>query len=216
VGSAALVHDSSIFGATGPIYGTRARLELGRTSGTVGFTTALADWRRYLMPVRPVTIAVRGLHYGRYGRDSEHEQLLDLYVGHPEFVHGYGLGSFAPIECLRQVPSSGECDVFDDLIGSRMLVGNVEVRAPLPGLWQGEIEYGRVPVDVVAFADAGVSWTSQQQPWFMGGARRLVRSVGGAVRVNVFGLLAVEVAASRPFDRVDHGVQWQIGIRQGF
>ena len=217
VGSAALVHDSSLFGATGPIYGTRARLELGRTTGTVQYTTALADWRRYFMPVRPITVAVRGMHYGRYGRDSEHDQLLDLYLGHPEFVHGYGLGSFAPIECLRQnTPAGRECDLFDNLIGSRMLVGNIEVRAPLPGLWRGEIEYGRVPVDLVAFADAGVSWTSRDQPWFTGGPRQLVRSVGGAVRVNVFGLLAVEVAASRPLDRVDPGLQWQIGVRQGF
>jgi Tol biopolymer transport system component len=215
VGSAALVHDTSIFGATGPIYGARSRLELGRTTGTVRFTTALADWRRYFMPVRPVTIAVRGLHYGRYGRDSEHDQLLDLYVGHPEFVHGYGLGSFTPIECLR-LGAGGECDIFDNLIGSRMLVANLEVRAPLPGLFRGEIEYGRIPVDVVAFADAGVSWTRDDRPWFTGGSRHAVRSVGGAVRVNVFGLLAIEVAASRPFDRIDRTLQWQIGIRQGF
>jgi outer membrane protein assembly factor BamA len=169
------------------------------------------------MPVRPVTIAVRGLHYGRYGRDAEHDRLLNLYVGHPEFVRGYGLGSFTPIGCLRRASASGgECDLFENLTGSRMLVGNIEVRAPLPGLWRGEIEYGRIPVDVVAFADAGLSWTNADQPWFAGGPRHPVRSVGGAVRVSVFGLLAVEVAASRPLDRVDRDLQWQIGIRQGF
>ncbi len=99
--SVALVRDSSFFGATAPLYGARSRFELGRTIGTVQYTSVLADWRRYYMPKRPVTIAVRGLHVGRYGRDSGHDQLLDLYAGYPEFVHGYGVGSFSARECLR-------------------------------------------------------------------------------------------------------------------
>jgi hypothetical protein len=36
------------------------------------------------------------------------------------------------------------------------------------------------------------------------------------MRVNVFGLLAVEVAVSHPFDRLDNHLQWQVGVRQGF
>jgi hypothetical protein len=43
-----------------------------------------------------------------------------------------------------------------------------------------------------------------------------VRSVGAAARVNVFGLLVIEVAGSHPFDRLSRGWQWQVGIRQGF
>ena len=66
------------------------------------------------------------------------------------------------------------------------------------------------------FTDAGVAWTSSDRPDFAGGSRQLVRSIGGAIRVNVYGLLAVELAASHPFDRVDRSVQWQFGIRQGF
>jgi hypothetical protein len=190
-------------------------LEIGRTIGTVQYTSLLADWRRYYMPKRPLTLAVRALHLGRYGRDSQHEQLLDLYAGYPEFVHGYGGGSFAVTECLRGA-TSPECDLFRDLLGSRMLVTNLEVRAPLPGLFKGEIEYGRFPLDVVFFADAGVMWTSDERPWFAGGSRRPVRSAGGAVRLNLFGLMAVEVAASRPFDRPNNGLRWQVGIRQGF
>ncbi len=175
----------------------------------------LADWRRYLMPVRPVTVAIRGLHYGRYGRDSEHGQLLDLYAGHPELVHGYGIGSFGYLECLRAT-AEGDCNVFRNLIGSRMLVANLEVHAPLPGLFKGEIEYGRIPIDVVGFFDAGMAWTRDDRPSFFGGSRHVMRSAGAAVRVNVFGLLVVEVAASHPFDRPDHRLQWQVGIRQGF
>jgi Tol biopolymer transport system component len=215
VGQVALVHDTTYFGATSPVYGSRARLEIGHTTGTVHYSTVTADWRRYFMPVRPFTLAVRGLHYGRYGRNSEHEQILDLYAGHPEFVHGYGLSSVTSIECFRTADSPA-CDVFRNLVGSRMLVANIEVHAPIPGVFKGEIEYGRVPVDVVAFMDAGVAWTSADKPAFLNGTRRLVRSVGGAARFNLFGLLVVELAASRPLDRPGHGLQWQVGIRQGF
>jgi hypothetical protein len=214
-GSAALVRDTSLFGATHPVFGERARLEVGRTTGTVEYVNVLADWRRYFMPVRPWTIAVRGLHYGRYGRDADHEQLIDLYSGYPEFVHGYGIGSFSAVECLRGT-SGAECDVFRNLLGSRMAVANIEVRAPVPGLFTGELEYGRLPVDVAFFADAGVTWTADERPDFAGGTRRVVRSVGGAVRVNLFGLLPLEVSVSRPLDRVDKKMRWQIGIRQGF
>ena len=214
-GSAALVRDTSLSGATHPIVGERARLEVGRTSGSLEYTNVLADWRRYIMPVRPWTVAIRGLHYGRYGRDGNSDQLIDLYSGYPEFVHGYGVGSFSAVECLEGTPGA-ECDVFRSLLGSRMLVANIEVRAPIPGLFSGELAYGRLPVDIAFFADAGVAWTADDLPTFAGGTRRLVRSVGGAVRINVFGLVPVEVAVSRPLDRVDRKLQWQIGVRQGF
>lgn len=214
-GSAALVRDTSLFGGTHPVFGERSRIEVGRTTGTLEYTNVLADWRRYYMPIRPWTIAVRALHYGRYGQDGEHEQLIDLYAGYPELVHGYGVGSFSAVECLRGAQGS-ECSVFNNLLGSRMAVANIEVRAPVPGLFTGELEYGRLPVDVAFFMDAGLTWTADDRPDFTGGTRHLVRAIGGAVRVNLFGLLPLEVAITRPLDRVDSKLNWQIGIRQGF
>ncbi len=79
--SAAIVRDTSFYGATGPIYGERYRLELLQSLGTLTYNTVLADWRKYVMPVRPVTVAVRGVHIGRYGRDAEHERLLGFELG---------------------------------------------------------------------------------------------------------------------------------------
>jgi outer membrane protein assembly factor BamA len=213
--STALVHDTSYFGATAPVFGSRARLEVGRTAGSLDYTTLLVDWRRYFMPVRPVTIAFRALTFGRYGADAEFPRLSDLYIGYPEFVHGYGVGSFTALECLGG-GNTPECGVFNDLIGSRLAVANVEVRAPLVGLFTGRLEYGRIPVDLAFFTDAGVTWTSTTRPSFAGGTRGVVRSIGGAVRVNVFGLLVVELSAAHPYDRVERGVQWQLGIREGF
>jgi Tol biopolymer transport system component len=214
-GSAALVHDTSYFGATGPLFGARSRVELSRTTGSLDYTTVLTDWRRYFMPAAPVTVAVRAMHFGRYGRDAEFDRLIPLYAGYQEFVHGYGVGSFSAAECLTGAPGA-ECDVFDNLIGSRLAVANLEVRAPLLGILTGQLEYGRIPIDLAMFADAGVAWTADTTPAFLGGTRRVVRSVGGAARINVFGLLAVEIAASHPFDRVERGIQWQVGIQQGF
>ncbi len=213
-GSVALVRDTSFFGATSPLYGSRARLEIGRSVGTLRYTSLLVDGRRYFMPKQPFTIAVRALHVGRYGRDSDHGQLVDLYAGHQEFVHGYGYGSFTASECPNG--ADVECPVFADLLGSRMLIANLEVRAPLAGLFSGDLEYGRVPIEVAAFFDAGVTWSHETRPAFLGGSKGVVRSVGAAARVNLLGLLVVEVAASRPLDRIARTWQWQIGIRQGF
>jgi hypothetical protein len=214
--TAALVHDTSYFGATAPIFGARSRLELSRSVGSLGYTSVLVDVRRYLMPKRPVTIAFRALHYGRYGRDDEHPQLVRLYAGHQELLHGYGFGSFSAQNCTSGGGGGDECDILDSLIGTRVLVGNIEARMPLMSLVTGRLEYGRVPIDVGAFMDAAVTWTDATRPAFVGGTRRVLRSAGGFARINVFGLFVAEVAASRPIDRPTRGWQWQFGIAQGF
>ena len=73
--TAALVHDTSVFGATSPILGQRFRLEVSPTLGSVNYTGVLADFRQYVMPVRPFTLAGRVLHYGRYGAGGEDPRL---------------------------------------------------------------------------------------------------------------------------------------------
>jgi hypothetical protein len=49
--SAALVYDSSTFGATSPVQGQRYRLQVSPSVGSIDFTSVLADYRRYFMPV---------------------------------------------------------------------------------------------------------------------------------------------------------------------
>lgn len=213
--SAALVHDSAFYGATSPIYGARFRLEADQSGGSLKYTSVLADFRRYLMVSRPFTIAMRAAHYGRYGADAEDPHLAPTYIGYPDLVHGYGIGSFSTAEC-QQVSPQGLCSVTENLLGSRLFVANLEVRAPLVGLFRHELTYGRVPVELAAFTDAGVTWTSTTKPAIVGGTRQMVRSYGGAARVNVFGIFILEVAASKPLDRVDRSWQWQVGIREGF
>ena len=87
--STALVYDTSIFGATSPIRGSRYRMEFMQSGGSLTYSGVLADMRTYLMPVRPYTIALRGMYYGRLGDDAEDEMLPALYLGYPGLVRGY-------------------------------------------------------------------------------------------------------------------------------
>src|SRR5581483_1268687 len=115
--SAALVYDTSNFGATSPVSGQRYRLEAAPTFGSIDFTNLLADYRRYFMPVSFFTIATRALHYGRYGSGAEDPRLFPLFVGYPDLVRGYDVNTFDPTECVPSSPTANDCPAFDRLIG---------------------------------------------------------------------------------------------------
>jgi hypothetical protein len=212
--SAALVYDSSVFGATSPILGQRYRFEYSQAAGSLLYSGMLADFRKYFMPARPYTFAVRGLHYGRYGRDGEDVRLSPLYVGYPGMVRGYEMGSFDASECPPNATNS--CEVFDRLVGSRMMIGSAELRVPLVGLFNRNAMYGPVPVEIGVFADAGVAWTSDIKPGFLGGERDWVRSVGATLRFNAFGYAVGELDYVRPLDRPGRGWMWQFNLTPGF
>src|SRR6185436_12108080 len=97
-GNLAFVGDSSYFGFTAPVRGRRYRLGVEPTFGDLEFQSLTADYRRYFF-FRPVTLAMRGLHFGRYGRDAESDRLSTLYVGYPTLVRGYELGDIGLSEC---------------------------------------------------------------------------------------------------------------------
>ncbi len=212
--SAAIVYDSSLNGVTGPILGQRYRFEFSQTAGSVQYSGILADFRKYFLPVRPFTIALRGMHYGRYGNGSEDNRLSPLYLGQPGLLRGYELTSFEASECVATATSS--CLAFDPLIGSRLALVNAEVRFPLMGLFNPRAMYGGVPVEIAFFTDAGVAWTSEEKPGFLGGSRDLVRSVGAALRFNAFGYVIGEVDYVKPIDRPERGWIWQFNLTPGF
>lgn len=212
--SAALVYDSSVFGATGPILGRRYRLEVAPSVGSLRFTGVLADIRQYVMPLRPYTFAFRLLHYGRYGDGGEDPRLVPLFLGYPNLVRGYDLDSFSAAECGPS--ASGDCPVFDRLVGSRLAVLNAELRFPPFSALGGRRLYGPVPVDLLAFFDTGVAWTRQDEADFLGGDRERVSSVGFGARVNVFGFLVGEVDYVKPLDRPGRGWHWQFNFTAGY
>lgn len=212
--SAAFAYDTSVFGATGPVLGTRSRLEVTPIFGGITFSEVVADYRRYVSPVTPFTIAARLMHFGRYGPDADSGRINPLFLGHPTLVRGYDVGSFDARECIAD--ANGDCPAFDQLLGSRVLVGNLELRFPLVGVFTGEFDYGVLPVDGVLFAEAGVAWTGDVEPAFLGGERDIVRSVGAGLRVNAFGYLVMEFDAVRAFDRPDDNWRFVFAIRPGF
>jgi len=213
--SAAVVHDNSFFGATGPILGDRWRLEADQAFGGLQFFTGIADYRRYVMPARPFTIAARVLHIGRYGRDSEDPRLYPLFIGYSSLVRGYDLNSFQISECGNA--PGGACPVFDQLWGSRMLVGNIELRFPPFGLLgAGGGYYGILPIEAGVFYDAGVAWTDNAKAQIFGGTRKLVRSAGVSFRLNLLGYAIGQMDVVHPFDRPQKNWLVRFSLTEGF
>ncbi len=212
--STALVTDSALFGPTSPVGGQRSRFEVAPTFGDLHMTTGMADYRRYFMPARFYTIAVRGLHYGRYGDGSDDPRLIPLFIGYPEFVRGYGVDSFASGECA----TSASCPTLDRLSGSRMLVGNIELRFPLlRPFGVSDRMYGPLPVEVAFFLDSGVTWNKGQRPsLFNSGTREPVSSGGVSLRTSLFGFATAQVDFARPFDRPGRGWIWGFSLTPGF
>ena len=184
------------------------------TSGNLSYQSALADYRTYLMPARPFTIALRGMYYGRYGRGAESSLLTPVFLGYPELVRGYDYGSFRADECGSA--ADGSCPVFERLLGSRMVVANAELRFPLWGVFGGDNFYGPLPVELGVFADAGAAWDRSRSLHLTGPDRNLVRSVGAVVRVNLLGFAIGQIDYSRPLDRPGRGWIWQFSLRPGY
>ena len=215
VGSVALVNDNSFFGATSPILGNRWRLEADPSFGTLNFITALADYRKYVMPFRPFTLAGRVLHVGRYGHDADDNRMYPLFIGYPSLVRGYDVGSFSASECGS---STGSCPVFDQLVGSKILVANGELRFPPLGLLHlGGGYYGFLPIEAALFYDAGVAWTASEGAQLFGnGPRKIVRSTGVSLRMNLFGYAIGQMDVVHPFDRPEKNWMVRFSITEGY
>ncbi len=221
--SSALVYDTSIFGGTSPILGQSYRFEVGGTAGSLNFGTLLLDYRRYVK-LGPVTLAGRGLHYGRYGGDSEDPRLSDLFLGYDSLVRGYDPGSIDVSECGPQVTTTGTCPVFDRLVGSRIAVGNAELRLPVLGALGVIPSRSFPPVEVAPFFDVGVAWSRSQKPSFLSPAfgssretgRDPVSSYGVSFRVNLLGFAIGQISLAHPNERPMKNWVWQFSLLPGF
>ena len=212
IASVAYVHDNAFFGGTSPIAGSRHRVALEPVTGDLQYVGVLGDYRTYLMPRRPWTLALRGLHYGRYGDDGESPLLSDLFVGYPNLMRGYDDASFSRDECIDG--DLGPCPTFDRLFGSRIGVLNTELRVPVLGpfgLWRSP---GIPPVEAAVFFDAGVAWNRTEGSNIV--ENRGVTSHGVAMRVNLFGFLVAEIDLVHPNDRPRKGWYWQFSVQPGF
>jgi len=218
--SAAFVYDTSLFGATAPIIGQSYRFEISPTFGTLNFAGVLADYRKYLVPVRPFTVAFRAMHYGRYGKGADDSRLYPMFIGYNTMIRGYSWESFDAVETDTSNPDSFD---FERLFGSKMFILNFELRFPLFGaLGIGKGYYGVFPVDFIAYYDMGVAWgrdsygVNHKPAALFGGDRNFLRSYGVGLRLNLFGALVAGVNFVRPLDRPDKSWHWEFSFWPGF
>lgn len=198
----AFVSDNSFFGVASPLAGHRLRLEVGQYLGVVNMTSYTADYRKYFR-FAPVTLATRNLFMGRYGRDADNNILPPLYIGYPFLVRGY--------DALEYADQSGKLPVtINDLIGSKIYVGNAELRLPLTGPERlSRIKSGFFFSELNLFTDGGVAWGNRkvfQAPaktqGFVDRKTRFIFSSGISLRVNLFGYMVLE-----PY----YAIPWQNG-----
>jgi Tol biopolymer transport system component len=220
--SAALVYDNAIFNYTSPFAGQRYRLQVSPLFGDLRLVQTVADFRRYLY-VRPFTLAVQGLHNGKYGRDSDgvidgQRVFYDQYLGQPWYVRGY-YGAYS--ECQGEQTDERACTVLNQLFGSRVAVAKAELRFPLIRQLVVGTTVGLPPVEGFAFFDAGMAWTRSTTPVLRRGIpaaveeRGVMTSAGAGARVNLFGYMVVEIDYVRAF-ALENGWKWAFNFLPGF
>ncbi|MCB0644532.1 MAG: BamA/TamA family outer membrane protein, partial [Phaeodactylibacter sp.] len=201
--NAAFVHDNSYFGIAAPLQGNRYRVGVEKYFGDLDFYSVIADYRHYLY-VKPLTFAVRVMHLGRYGQDAE--RLTPLYLGNPWFLRGYGFSSSDILEANKIS--------FDQLAGSKVLVGNFEVRLPFTGPERLSLIKSKfLLTDLNLFLDAGLAWSDLQDfegntgtiGIFGTGAQPLF-SAGASMRLNLFGAMVLEPYYAFPLLKNTRGV----------
>jgi len=222
--SLAHVHDNTLFGYVGPFAGSRSRFSIAPAFGSWQFTNGLVDYRRYIF-FRPFTIAFRGMTFGRFGRDADR---FPIFVGNTDMIRGYTAGSIRNHECVANLASSANsqtgCAELDQLIGSKVAVGNVELRFPLTrSLVLGFLPVGFPPIEGAFFYDIGMAWNDASTvKWNRSASddprlvRTPLRSWGGSIRANVFGLLIMRLDYTKPLDRAGIHAYWTISLGPTF
>lgn len=215
----AYVGDNSFFGMASPMAGFRYRLSGERMFGEVNMYNVVADYRHYIR-LSPFTFAMRGVHYGRYGEDADNSRLFyPLYLGYPGYVRGYDYSTLGQIESTFD-----DAFTFEHLLGSRVLLGGLEVRVPFTGPEQlALISSGFFFTELAWFLDVGVAWTGDtritldRSKGLEPGRRFPLFSTGPSLRINLFGALILEPYLAFPFHTrgIQEGV-WGLNFLPGW
>jgi len=162
------------------------------------------DIRQYRY-VKPVSFAFRVYHYARYGSDAETNRISPLFVGFPTLVRGYENVRFGDQQNLNQGGFT-----INDLLGSRLLVSNFEIRLPFTGPERFSVLKSKAFfTELSLFFDGGIAWDSQTNFFFDGDGISLdaeatpVFSTGVSFRINLFGQIILEPYYAIPFQRND-------------
>ena len=203
----AFVSDNTLFGYTGPIFGRRYRFQVSPVLGSYQWIEYTADYRRYDPIIfNFLTVATRAYANISVGRD---ETAFPKYIARPDFVRGYDRQNTLYTPCIGAGANPVNCNAIQ-LLGSRVLVANVELRFPVIRQFVlGIIPVALPPVDGVLFYDVGAAWSRGQSLYGSRPAnfdvkhqRFPVRSYGTGLRVNLFNYLIMRwdyaVALDRP------------------
>ena len=227
--SLAFVGDNSYPAFTSPVRGERFRIGGEVAYGTVNYNTATLDYRRYFNNGGPLTLAVRGLHLGRYGdiQGLEQQQLGTYFMGFETFIRGYAWNSFDTDdrgECAESTTitmTGSNCPVIDRLYGHRIAVLNAELRFPFTGIEQfGLINFPYIPVELTAFTEIGLAWDETRPAtfaWERDTSNRVpVAASGFSARANLMGILILEAYYAYPWQRPLKGWHWGFNIAPGW
>jgi Tol biopolymer transport system component len=188
--SLSFVHDSAFYGYYGPVTGSRFLIQydpaLGVTHNSLSRQTLVADYRRYWMPARRNTIAVRFL-----GAVSGGKQPRAFVLGGPFTLRSHDFYDYR---------------TQTNLAGPKMAMVNLEYRLPLldalifgwPGRW------GLGPFGASVFFDMGATWYDTFSPFGHNdsgqwGFRDLRGGYGIGIRTRL-GFLPLRFDWARPTD----------------
>jgi Tol biopolymer transport system component len=189
----AIVGDNSYFGLTSPLAGYRFRLGVDQYTGLYDFTALNADFRKYFW-LKPVSIGFRAFHYARYGKDQASFS--------PIFLPWQGL--------VRMGGRLSSQELFNDygisiphIQGSKILMGNAEVRLPFTGPKQiSVITSNFLFTELAGFIDSGVAFDQYDDVEFS--TKRdetaqlpldksvVIVTAGLSLRINLFGAIILE------------------------
>jgi WD40 repeat protein len=219
--SLAFVSDNTLFGYTAPVIGRRYRFQVTPSVGNLRWTELLADYRRYDPIIfNTITIATRFLGSASVGRD---EDAFPKYIGRPEYVRGYDKANFYGYECTGYIGGGSNC-ATEQLVGSRVLVANAELRFPLVRRFDlGTLPVGLPPIEGLIFYDAGVAWSKGQEVslkkpenYDFTLQRYPLRSYGAGIRVNLFNLAILKWDYAIPLDKPGRKANWTFSLGPSF
>lgn len=217
----AFVHDNSLMGATGGIYGRRSRFQVEHTAGTVSWTTYTVDYRRYdALVFSFLTLATRFSANIRIGPD---ENQFPQFIGRPDFIRGYDRETYAGGICETSLSDPQACSATQ-LLGSRVAFANAELRFPLVREFTlGLLPISLPPVDGLFFFDVGAAWSKDQRlmptrpdNYDFAFERYPLKSYGFGIRLNLFNIALIRWDYSIPLDGFNRRGYWFWTLGQSF
>ncbi|MGH7668412.1 MAG: BamA/TamA family outer membrane protein, partial [Gemmatimonadaceae bacterium] len=217
----AYVFDNSLYTATGPIAGQRYRLQITPVMGAYDWTEYLADYRRYDPIIfNYLTLATRLYGDVAVGRD---ETAFPKYIARSDYVRGYDRNNQFYASCPLVGANPSNCSAMQ-LLGSRVLVANAELRFPLiRKIDLGVLPVSLPPIDGVVFYDEGLAWSRGQTVY---GARPVnydltrqrypLRSYGVGLRLNLFNYALVSWNYAIPLDQPGRHGFWTWSLWPNF